>query len=387
LVLVALALFASGCSDDTDASRSSRAGTELERFAGSDDDFYVVPDPLPEGGPGDLIRMQALGVADGRATARIMYHSNDASGRDRAVTGVITYPEADAPDEGWPVISTAHGTSGVVEKCAPSKAGKPAPGWGVEGVWVATDYVGLGPHGEVHPYLSKLSEGNAVIDAVTAARQIPEAHAGDRWVSIGVSQGGHAALSAHELAAERAPDLDLVGTVALAPGAMFEQVYGGTDPIATAIITMVSTITATGEHPEIDPADYLTPEALAAARIIETACIAEIQDALIPVALAGPFVADPRTTEPARSLAIENDVGRDAVDGVPVLLASGTADLLVIPERMQDLFERMCTAGQVTERHMVEGADHDSIVPDAAELVSGWITARLAGEEPTDSCP
>jgi len=395
--LLAVALLAGGCSGAGDggadavapgagASEAEGTAPAPEVFEGADEDFYVVPDPLPPGEPGDLIRIQPLGEAGGRATARIMYHSSDAQSRDRAVTGIVTYPTGPAPDGGWPVISTAHGTTGVAGHCAPSRTGDEAPGWGVEGVRVATDYVGMGPVGEIHAYLSKAGEGNAVIDAVTAARGIPEAHAGDRWVSIGHSQGGHGALAAHELAAERAPELELVGTGALAPGAMLDRVYGGMDPIVTAVLTMMATYSGASEHPDIDPADYLTPEALAASEVFETGCLDEISEALVPVVAAGAFVADPRETEPARSLVLANDVGGVAVDGVPVLVASGTRDDRVVIDRVRDLFARMCDAGQVTELHVVEGADHGSIIPATGDLVTRWIEARLAGEAPTDSC-
>ncbi len=392
--LVALVLVA--CSGDdageaatsttTEATSTTEAAPEVEVFDGSVDDFYVVPDPLPEGEPGDLIRTQAVGETDGRVTVRVMYHSQDAEGRDRAVTGTVTYPTAPAPEGGWPVISTAHGTTGVAGRCALSRRDDEAPGWGIEGVWAMTDYVGQGPVGELHPYLSKPSEGNAVIDAVRAARQLPDAGAGERWVSIGHSQGGHGALSAHELAADRAPELALVGTVALAPAAMLDRVYGGIDPIVTAILTMMATVSGATEHPDVDPADYLTPGALAASGIFETGCLDEITEALIPIAAAGPFTADPRETEPAASLVRENDVGEVAVDGVPVYLASGTTDDRVVIDRVRDLYDRMCEAGQVTGLTIVEGADHGSILPATADAVTAFIEARLAGGEPTDSC-
>ncbi|HEV7720674.1 MAG TPA: lipase family protein [Iamia sp.] len=396
LVLALLAACSGGEDDGADTTTTTTATTaptpttegaaEVEVFEGSVDDFYVVPDPLPEGEPGDLIRTQVVGEVDGRASVRVMYHSEDAAGTDRAVTGIVTYPTAAAPDGGWPVISTAHGTTGVAEQCALSRSATEAPGWGVEGVWAMTDYVGQGPVGELHPYLSKPSEGNAVIDAVRAARQLPDAGAGERWVSIGHSQGGHGALSAHELAAERAPELELVGTVALAPAAMLDRVYGGIDPIVTAILTMMAVVSGVGEHPDIDPADYLTPEALAASSIFETGCLDEITEALIPIAIAGAFIADPRETEPAASLVRENDVGEVAIDGVPVYLASGTVDDRVVIDRVRDLFDRMCSAGQVTELTVIDGADHGSILPATAEAVTAFIEARLAGEEPTDSC-
>ncbi len=390
---------AASCSGDADDSAATsdepttsdaldRAGDASgpEEFAGGLEEFYVPPDPLPTGSPGDLLRVQRIGSTGGRTTSRVMYLSEDAGGNPRAVTGVVTHPDGDPPRGGWPVVSTAHGTTGVAGICAPSRDGRPAADWGVEGVHVATDYVGMGPVGEIHPYLSKPSEGNAVIDAVTAVRQLPDAHAGTRWISIGHSQGGHGALSAHELAATRAPELELVGTVALAPAAMLDRVYGGIDPIVTSILTMMALRGGATEHPEIDPADYLTPEALAASEVVESACLDEITDALIPVAAAGAFRADPRTTEPAAGLLKDNDVGSIAVDGVPVLLASGTLDDRVVIERVRDLYDSMCTAGQVTELHVIDGADHGSVLPATAELVSSWIRARLDGAAPVDSC-
>lgn len=370
----------------TDA-QATDGGAGPEVFTGSVEDFYVVPDPLPEGEPGDLIRIQEMDPSDGRTNLRIMYHSEDAQGTDRAVTGVVTYPDGDAPEEGRTVISTAHGTTGVAEQCAPSRTVDGAPDWGVDGVWVMSDYVGMGPVGEVHPYLSKPSEGNAVIDAVRAARQIPEARAGDRWISIGHSQGGHGALAAHELAADRAPELELIGTVALSPGALLGRVYGGIDPIVTTILTMMATWSGATEHPDIEIEDYFTEAAIEASEVFQTGCLDEITEELIPVAIEGPFTADPRETPPADALVAENDVGSVAVDGVPVLMASGTLDDRVVIERVEDLFDIMCEAGQVTELHVIEGADHGSVIPETAELVSTWIEARLDGEEPTDSCP
>lgn len=377
-------------SSTTDGDVTTTVGpddaTAPEQYSGPDDGFYEVPDPLPPGEPGQLIRVMDLGEADGARTLRVMYHSRDAQDRDRAVTGIVTHPTADAPEGGWPVVSWAHGTSGLASPCAPSRQGQPAPGFGVEGVHVATDYIGLGPVGELHPYLSKPSEGHSVIDAVRAARLLPDAHAGDRWLAIGHSQGGHAAMSAHELAGDHAPELELLGTVALAPGAVFEEVYGGIDPIVTGIVTALGLVGATDEHPEVDPADYFTPDAAAAAETIRTGCLDEITEAFLGVGFESLFAFDPRTTEPAATLILANDVGHVAVDDVPLFLVSGTVDDRVVIDRVRDLFDRLCGAGQVTELLVVEGADHGSIIPETSERTTAWMEARLAGDEPVDSC-
>jgi len=385
-----LATAATGCSSSAPAARSPEPTTTTTSslaWAGTDDGFYEVPDPLPPGEPGDLLRVQRVGEADGHITERVMYRTVDATGADRAATGLITYPEASPPADGWPVVSTAHGTTGIAAPCAPSRTVAAAPGWGVDGVWAMTDYIGLGPVGERHAYLSKVDEGNAVIDIVRASRQLPAAHAGDRWVAVGHSQGGHGALAAHELAAEHAPELRLVATVALAPAALLDRVYGGIDPIVTTILTMMGAYGAQDEVPAMDPGRYLTDDALQAAAVFDTGCLGEITEALIPVAAAGAFTADPRDTEPARSLILDNDVGSVAVDGVPLLLASGTNDDRVVIDRFRDTVDRVCRSGQVAEVEVVPGATHDSILGAMADRVAAFLEGALAGEPPRDDCP
>ena len=47
-----------------------------------------------------------------------------------------------------------------------------------------------------------------MLDAVRAAQRLPDADAGEDVIILGVSQGGHAALFAGELAAGYAPEID-----------------------------------------------------------------------------------------------------------------------------------------------------------------------------------
>jgi pimeloyl-ACP methyl ester carboxylesterase len=387
LVAVSGCATGEGSSPDDGDGRAGDGAAAVEMFTGTDEEFYVPPDPLPAGEPGDLIRVMEVGEGDGLATLKIMYHSLDAQDRDRAVTGLVTHPTTTAPPDGWPVVATAPGTVGIAPHCGISHIASEAPAWGVEGVRVMTDYIGLGVvGGPPHPYLSRLSEGRSVIDAVRAVRQLPDAHAGERWLSVGHSQGGHGALAAHELATDHAPELDHVATLALAPGAMLDRVYDGIDPIVTGILTAMSLYGGAGEHPEIVVDDYVSPELAAASGVLDTGCLAEITDTLIPVALGpGLFTADPRETEPARSILMENEVGAVAVDA-PLFLVSGTADDRVVIERVHDLYAQLCAAGQQTELLIVDGATHDSIVPDTAEQTGAWLQARLDGGEPTDSC-
>lgn len=391
------------CSSDDDASPSRASTTtaapgesttttsgeapEVEAFDGSVDDFYVVPDPLPAGQPGDLIRTQPLKEDNGDTGLRIMYHSTDVNGTDRAVTGVVYYPTDEPPEGGWPVLAKAHGTTGIAAQCAPSRVPLVPGSYGVRGVRVQTDYIGLGPVGEVHSYLSATAEGNAMVDSVVAVHKIAEAHAGDEWVVYGHSQGGHAALITNEIAEERAPQLDLLGTVAVSPGAQFTETFG--DFIQTRIITTMVLFGAVDENPDLDPADYLGPEAYAAGKeVVADECLAPIIDTMLPLAAREDFyVEDPAESESgeARAFMEDNDPAT-VVSESPLLVINGMSDVTVVPKRTQALYARLCDIGQVVEYVEIPDADHNGAATGSIDQVKAWFADRLAGKDAPNSC-
>ncbi len=356
-----------------------------EVFMGTVDAFYAVPDPLPEGEPGQLIRIQHVSDSGDSTTLRIMYHSRDARDRDRAVTGMLTYPHAAPPAGGWPVVSLANGTVGLVSQCALSRRGRAAPTFGVEGVGVVTDYIGLGPIGETHPYLSRLSEAHSVVDAVRAARNLSESGAGSRWLAIGHSQGGHAALATNELAADYAPELELLGTISLEPAALFERTYDGIDPIVAHVVGVMLFYGAASEHPEIMPDEYVSAAGADAASVIEDNCLDEIINSVLTVPVEDFYVYHPIDTEPARSILLANDVGGLRAES-PLLLIGGTADQTVVIDRVRDLLDELCAADQVTEYVEIEGATHETEYALAAEQIEDWFAARLNGDPVIDAC-
>jgi pimeloyl-ACP methyl ester carboxylesterase len=394
---LSLALAVTACSSGDDSDKSAGGSTETtasgkapapEQFTGAVEDFYKVPDPLPKGEPGDLIRVQDVGEDAGLKTksVRVMYHSRDAEDRDRAVTGIITYPTTAPPAaDGWPVVAWSHGTTGINEKCAPSRAGGTAPAFGVQGVAVASDYIGLGPVGELHPYLSKPAEGHSSIDAVRAARQLADAHAGTTWISIGHSQGGHAALSASELAKEYAPELKLIGTVALAPGSDFDKTFGPVDEVVARVIGAMMLYGATSEHPDLDPADYTGPGLAAKADLVENECLDVLMVPVAGIPADQFWKQDPLKTEPTKSILLDNEVGVTKVDA-PLLLIVGTADIQVNFERAKSLYRRLCDIGQETELVVLEGADHGQELPRTSDQVTKWLQDRLDDKQATDSC-
>lgn len=183
----------------------------------------------------------AAALPSAQANFLIQYVSTDLYGRKVAVTGTIARPlYASNP---VPIISWAHGTTGVAHHCAPSLNSDTYPEklyvslmrdtldrWVQQGYAVAqTDYEGLGiePRNSkefrLHPYLIGEAEARNVVDIVRATRVKFQQLVGKDWLVMGHSQGGQATVYTAELAKEYAPELNLVGGVAIAPAAYLSQ--------------------------------------------------------------------------------------------------------------------------------------------------------------------
>src|SRR4051794_22825310 len=151
--------------------------------------FYTPPTPLPGAAHGDLIwarKLTGAAVAPGgSSTNLVLYRSTGVDGKATAVSGIVQVPKGKAPKNGWPVITYAHGTTGIADQCAPSRAVAAAPvhpynayilplvaRWLKSGYAVARTYFeGLGTPG-VHPSLTGASEGRSTLVMVWAARRL-----------------------------------------------------------------------------------------------------------------------------------------------------------------------------------------------------------------------
>ena len=85
-------------------------------------DFYTPPANMAKKAPGTLIRSTPITAPSGAKAWKVLYHSRSVDGRDIAVSGVVVVPTGAAPKGGRPLVTWAHGTTGLGDQCAPSKA-------------------------------------------------------------------------------------------------------------------------------------------------------------------------------------------------------------------------------------------------------------------------
>lgn len=213
VALVSSSLFLTACNDDHDDTNVGVIDDGIPK--------YNISQPL-------VVTPENYALSDMAAVAgqsvKMTYRMLGVNGSEVQATSLLFTPKTTPPITGWPIVVWAHGTTGVADVCAPSKAPLNmyikgmidqllAAGY----VVVAPDYEGLGEpsENEAHPFLNLQSAAFSITDAVVAARNYLGNQAAKQWMTVGHSQGGHAALGAAQYASRA--QLDYKGTIAIAP--------------------------------------------------------------------------------------------------------------------------------------------------------------------------
>ena len=304
------------------------------------------------------------------------YRSTRLDGEPVAETAVLWLPQG--PRSGN-VVAWGHSTKGIADQCAPSFAGFgeiPIPNreafLAAGDVVVAPDYEGLGAPG-VHPYLVGTSEGRSILDAIRAARSVTGAEG--RSAVYGWSQGGQGALFAARMAEAYAPDVRLVGAVAIAPVTNMTSMVDGSSPLSK-LPGMVALVAAgyVETYPELDAVDLLDQplEQLGVAR----------SDCDAATHLDGTTTAQPNA-EWRRRLR-QNDPA-SAKTTVPVLISHGTDDFILPIPDVALTFRRLCRQGSTVRFDRYRNANHLSVLEASSGDIFNWIQDRLAGQR-TSGC-
>ena len=393
LLAAVLGFAALGCSSDNQKSSSNQRKVTMVKGSPDLPDFYGVPDPLPAGSkPGDVIRTEPADAPGlNGSMSRVMYVSTNINGEAIAVTGLILIPNGTAPSGGWPIITWAHGTTGIADACAPSL--KPAEfvtmanglldaGYLV----VATDYEGLGTPGR-HPYIVGESEARGTIDIVRMAQNFPKANASKRYVVWGHSQGGHAAMFAGHIAKTYAPELELVADVAGAPPSQLLLVNAAlqTSPYKHYIAMVAAAMNAAYGDQKADLTQVLTPEGLDFLKNMDTMCSSDLGKAAAGLDFTKLQKADPATIPSWNQLLKDNDPGTfTAPIPVPLLIIHGGNDEQIPVVSSAVLFDQLCKIGQVEQRWLFAGQSHAGVIAPSYSSMVSWIGDRFAGKPMPD---
>lgn len=330
---------------------------------------------------------------------------------ERSSTATVTLPidlVDDAPADGFPVVVNAHGTIGLDDACRISGT---ISGTGLAGLFggrgaigVAPDYPGLGTEG-LHPYLDARSEGESVLDGIRAALLLARHEgvlASGRSAVVGLSQGGHAVLSAAALHASYAPELDVRAFAATAPASVYEEQWRPGVEIAGPHLSMFALLAYSwAAESGVDDQD------------IWAAGLSPAIDALVtsrcewsPSFTGEPLLGDGVSDEPAEVFSpafldafssgswtafafMGERFARNRVvpfaQTAPMRIWQGSNDVVVLPAMTQDLVTDLRAGGMDVELTLVPGGTHIDTAfgflafPERATAESiAWVQAQLA---------
>jgi hypothetical protein len=326
---------------------------------------------------------------------RIVYRTTSAGGQPATSSGTIYVPTAPAPSGKRLVVAWAHPTIGMAQTCAPSTATDPAaaiPGLSLmlDRGWVvaSTDYTGLGTPG-VLPYLVGQGEARNVIDSVRAADNLKGTDAGTTYAVWGHSQGGHASLFTADVSHSYAPGLHLVGVAGAAPAAEFSSLFSLQWQQSISWVIGSEVLEAWPSfYPTLTVAQVATPLAVANAKQLASVCITSNAAAL--AAAFGPYYTKPffsvnPTSVPSWRNVFEANTPK-APKGVPVFVAQGLEDTVVLPSTTAQLEQSWCASGTKIDVAWYPTATHTDIPAMAASAAVSWLAGRFAGAPAPSTC-
>lgn len=376
-------------------------------FDKSEEVVAPKPEPIPTahiGGsnPGDLVSAETMPgltrTKDGAnlVAARVLYHStNGDTGEPTVVSGSVFTPKGKAPQGGWPVVAFGHGTTGIDEPCAPSLSESllgmvtMVDGLVKKGYAVAfADYQGLGAPG-IHGYTDNKTEGLNIIDSVRALRHtFPDVS--NRWAALGGSQGGGAVWAANEQAAGYAPELELVGVVAMAPAA---DVTGIVDKAAAGTLTyyqgpalqsLIETLARL--HPDLNRDDYRRGAAAEYWDVLSSCSGAKSLDRKEAAEALEPGDFAPKTPEAAdrlRALLQKWAVPQQPLSA-PLSVAYGGKDEYIDAQWTTDAIAKQCALGGIVVSDLQPNKGHGDVDIRSQFL---WLADRFAGKPVKSECP
>ncbi|MCD9154871.1 alpha/beta fold hydrolase [Aeromicrobium duanguangcaii] len=362
--------------------------------------FYTAPADTPRS-PGLLLRAEPFttDVPTGARAWRILYSTTRAGDEPTIASAVVAVPD-DQLMSRTPVIAWAHGTTGLESRCAPSLRQRNTVGAGgiaavhaaLDRGWavVAPDYPGLGTGG-VQPYLIGSGEARSVLDAVRAARRIPQLNLGRRTVVWGHSQGGHAALWTAMTQPDYAPDVALSGVAAVSPVSNpttflrdLQRRPVGTIFVAYALAAYEAT------YDDVDVDDHVRASAQLPIDRIASRCLrskASRVSLTQAQVMADRFVAGSLYDGALARRLSENDA-TGAITS-PLLIAQGERDRVVTLRLQDDYVRDRCAAGQSLDYRTYAGRGHGDLLREESPFVDellDWTADRFSSKPTTTTC-
>jgi len=367
--------------------------------------FYTPPTTTPKGTAGELIwyrpaTMNLKVTLPGNKAWTVLYQSTAQRGEPDFVTGTVIVPTTKWSGSGSrPVVTIGIPTQGIAPQCAPSKqlvAGTEYAGDEIVEALKAgyavdvTDYQGY-TNGAIPTYTAGKAEGQAVLDIVRAARQLPEAGLSESnpTYAWGYSQGGQAVGWAGELQSTYAPNVKLSGMADGGVPANLREFGAFSGPSTTSGLAILSAIGLGAAYPELK-LGTLTPAGEAAVGAALTECVTELLTKLNGAnfqefTTSHESLEELEKSEPTFRKVLEEQSLDNKIPSAPVYHYHGLEDEVVPLSQDVNLHYDWCEKGATDDFQLY---DSEHLFTDAigAPNALKWIEERVAGKSAPSTC-
>lgn len=352
------------------------------------DKFYEIPNPLPAGKPGDLLRSEEFdqyALPPGINALRILYRSRSASGDDVATSGVVLYPDGKPPAGGWPIIAWAHPLNGVGRSCAPSLARNVQHGpylsmyVNLGYAVVATDYAGLGTTFR-NAFSDMQSNALDVMYSIPAARAaLPQLAA--RWIAVGIEDGGLAMIGVAELEGDIG-DPGYLGSIAISGLDDPRERYKSSDSpgYETPLFLAYGIKTV---YPKFDPKDILTDKGMELYAEVTRSCSDPARQS--KYSSAEILKSNWTSNSFVRQYFVHNTPGQKPTLR-PILVITSELDPEIPIHRTAEMISRMCKRGDRIQFDKYSESEMSGIFGDSVGDQISWMQARFSGRTATSNC-
>jgi hypothetical protein len=367
------------------------------------DAFYASPSAaaLASKSPGDVLRYRTIPLGSYKSFTgsgyQLMYRTTNNDGAPSASVTTVLIPDNMPAAGSRKLMSYQSMYDSLTLTCSPSYLtvqGKlfeesnidPVLKAGV--VVVLSDYEGLQSQ-----WIAGKNTAHGVLDGIRAAIKFNKTGLSNATPvgMMGFSGGGHATAWAAEMAAEYAPELNIVGAamggVPVNVGNVARKVDGG----LFASVYFGAVVGLTRAYPEIDPKKYATTAGIAMIKDMGNRCLLGMfegqSDMLIKYAFqkSSKYLKDANfLTLPAIApIVAANNLG-SRIPSMPVYVYEGTADEIMPIADVDALVKTYCAAG-VPVQYNRTGGDHLFMAITPAPM-RDYVMDRLNGKVAPNNC-
>lgn len=304
----------------------------------------------------------------------------------------------------FPVIVYGPGTTGLADRCAPSRENLARGNMGnyrnymisqaSQGyIVVMPNYEGFDNPARDQRYFNRDSEARTMLSAAKAtllSRSQASLPIRDGALFFGgYSQGGHAAFSAVDYLEKYAPDLTVAGVYGHGPTTNIAEFLKSNPNLAAYFVASFSK-----HSTAISPETLLEPEWVGYLERAQSICVDEgfgINSTTMARVFADPFETALRNNTLARdfpdvfAVFTENNAGT-AYTNIPTMIVQGTGDPIVTNASQAEFVDQLCQRNISVELKEYPGVHHFSTRQVSFHDTNAWIDAVSNNQATSNSC-